>query len=208
MKHIILLLLMLAGIGQVHAQDTVVKRKEVFINKNKCSKAYFGVSTGFNNPNGILGFNLAVPVNLVVISAGVGVSTWGNKIYGEGRYFLKPCQHGFAFAAGITHDAGRVHAQLKMQTDQGNHQQVTMNLNPVTNGYVAVYHFWQLGKRHNRFFTDLGYSVPFETAHFKQVFPPGPPPQNGFITQSAKDKLREFSPGGMMIGAGFCFGLQ
>jgi len=205
MKRLILLLCLLSGTFYVQAQDRVSQKKAEAIKDVKCPKAYFGVSTGINNPNGVLGFNVDIPIKQVSVGGGVGVSTWGNKIYAEGRYYLRPCQRGFAFGGGITHNAGRVHAQMKLETDQGK-QNVTMNLNPQTNAFIAAYHFWSLGKRHNRFYVDAGYSVPLQTAHFKQVFQPGQP--TAMISSSAKDRLREFSPGGLMLGFGFSFGLK
>ncbi len=81
-----------------------------------------------------------------------------------------------------------------------------MNLNPQTNAFMAAYYFWSLGKRHNRFYVDAGYSVPLQTARFKQVFPPGQ--SEPVINSGARDMLRNFSPGGLMIGVGFSFGLK
>jgi hypothetical protein len=208
MKRFLLLLYLLPGMLCVHGQDMISKKRNNFVVADKCPKAYFGVGTGLNNPNGILGFNVSVPIKFVSVCGGIGVSTWGNKIFAEGRYYLRPCQRGFAFGAGITHNTGRDHAMLKMQTDQGSKQTVTINLYAITNAYIAAYHFWTIGKRHNKFYVDAGYSVPLQTAHFRQVFPPGQQQQSGLLTQSAKDRLRLLSPGGFMVGAGFCFGLR
>ncbi len=100
MKRLILLLCILSGAFYVQAQNAVPKKKNVAIKDLKCPKAYFGMSTGMNNPNGILGFNVDIPYKQVSVGGGVGVSTWGNKIYAEARYYLRPCQQGLAFGGG------------------------------------------------------------------------------------------------------------
>ncbi len=208
MKIFILLFCILPGMLSVQGKDTATKKKDAVAITDKCPKAYFGVGTGINNPNGILGFNVDIPIKFVSVCGGVGVSTWGSKIFAEGRYYLRPCQHGFAFGAGITHNTGARDITLKHKDTNLGRQDVSMNLYAQTNAYIAAYHFWSLGKRHNRFYVDLGYSVPLQSARFKQIFPPGQQQPQGQLTQSAKDRIRNMSPGGLMAGVGFCFGLR
>lgn len=166
-----------------------------------CPKVYFGVGTGINNPNGVLGFNFDLPiVRYVSLDAGVGVSSWGNKVYAEGRYYLKPCQRGFAFAGGITHNSGVNHFKRRLETIDGR-REVTVNLNQETNLYLAVYHFWTIGHKHNRFYVDAGYSVPLNNIRYKQIDGP-------LLSDRGTDEVKRLSPGGIMVGVGFSFGVQ
>jgi hypothetical protein len=198
MKRVLITVVML--VVTIPAFSQLIESKDKKKN-SPCPKVYFGVSTGINNPNGILGFNFDIPiVNYVTVGAGVGVSSWGNKVYAEGRYYLRPCQQGFAFAGGITHNSGVSHFERKLETVDGK-RQVTVNLYQETNLYLAVYHFWKIGHRHNRFFVDAGYSVPLYNARYKQIDGPQ-------LSDDGINEVKRIAPGGLMIGTGFSFGIQ
>jgi hypothetical protein len=166
-----------------------------------CRKAYIGFSMGFNNPGGILGFDIDIPiVKSVSIGGGFGSSTWGNKIYLDARYYLHPCQRGLAFGAGITHNTGS--STYKTNTDTyGGREKVTLKLDPQTNMFIGAYYFWTLGKKYNRFYAQLGYSVPFTSCSYTELA--GDP-----LTEKGDRRIRNISPGGMMAGFGFSFGVH
>lgn len=59
-------------------------------NSRSCPKFYLGISSGINNHSGFLGVNFDVPVTTQFsLGTGVGLSSWGYKAYGEGRFTLK-----------------------------------------------------------------------------------------------------------------------
>jgi hypothetical protein len=168
---------------------------------DRCPKAFLGLSSGLNNANGILGFNLEVPVEEhVTLGAGIGVSTWGTKVYGEGRYYLNPSRYGWAFGVGVTHSTGVTDVKHKHHTINGD-EDVTLNLDPQTNMFGAAYYFWRIGRGHNRFFLAGGYSVRFDSPSYIEVS--GDP-----LTASADDHVKRLAPGGLMAAFGFSFGIR
>ncbi|MFI5196790.1 MAG: hypothetical protein ACHQD8_06850 [Chitinophagales bacterium] len=177
-------------------------KKHKSIDATSCRKAYIGFSTGINNPGGFIGVDIDVPIaKNVSIGAGFGSSTWGNKIYLDGRYYLKPCHRGFALGAGITHNTGNTTYTTRLRTIYGNKEVVTLKLDPQTNAFIGVYYFWTLGKRYNRLYAAAGYSVPFATYHYTEIT--GAP-----LSNRGERMVEILSPGGFMLGAGFSFGMH
>lgn len=167
----------------------------------RCPAVYIGVGTGLENPFGLLGLNIDVPIIKVLsVNTGVGISTWGTKAFLEARYYLKPCYRGWAFGLGATYNTGLSNLTASMPTVNGRSENVILDLEPAANMYVGVYHFWTLGKRANRFSINTGYSIPFVTYNYSQV---GGTP----ITQDGYDALKILAPGGLMLGIGFSFGI-
>ena len=168
-----------------------------------CSKAYIGFSTGINNPAGLLGLNIDVPVTAHFdLNAGVGIGTWGNKIYGEARYFLRPCHLGWAFGAGVTYATGLNNFTTNLETTAGDKEQVTLDLYSRTNVYLAAYRFWQLGRRANRIYLELGVSVPVSAGDAYQQT------AGNTIDDNSKNTMKVLTPGGLMAGVGFMFGIH
>jgi hypothetical protein len=204
MRKICLLTLMILSVAisdiaaQEHAAPSLPATQQ---NLPFIPKAYLGLSSGLNGANGILGFSFEVPVtHAVSIGAGVGVSTWGTKVFGEARYYLKPTQCGWALGAGITHNTGVTDVKHKHSTIRGD-ENVTLDLDPQTNVFIAAYRFWHIGKGHNRFYLTAGYSVPLEHPSYHEVS--GDP-----LTGSADEHVKKFAPGGLIAGLGFSFGIR
>jgi len=163
---------------------------------------YINTSTGINNNTGLLGLSFDVPVaKYFSVEAGAGISTWGYKFAALGKYYLQPGHRGWAFGAGITHSTGLQNTQQNLQTVDGNTEEVGLNLNPQTNVFLAAYRYWNLGKRYNRFFLELGWSIPVSGGDkFDQV-------SGTQITSTSVSTMNLLSPGGLIIGAGFSFGV-
>ena len=165
---------------------------------------YLGISSGINNPPGVFGidFNICI-AKYVTLDGGAGTSTWGNKLYVGSKYYLKPTQRGWAFGGGLTFNSGQVNRKFNIETINGR-QQVTLDLKPQTNAFIAAYHYWTLGHKYNRFYVDFGKSVTLSSHHFKEVY--GPP-----LTSRSNDRIDALSPGGflggLMAGFGFSFSL-
>ena len=87
---------------------------------------------------------------------------------------------------------------LNLETIYGTTEEVGLNLNPQTNIFFAAYHYWNLGKRYNRFYIEPGYSIPLSTVKYVQKT--GDP-----ITSESAHRIKLTSPGGIIISAGFSF---
>lgn len=161
---------------------------------------YLSTSTGFNNATGIVGVSFDIPVaNYISIETGMGASTWGNKFYLGGKYYLRPAYHGLAFAFGVSRYRGDNDARRNMETIYGNNDQVSLRLSPQTNILLAVYRYGRLGRRGNRFFTGVGWSERISGNGWQQT-------QGPRLTDHSVDQVNSWNPGGPMLCAGFSFG--
>lgn len=203
---LITLLLLTACNMQVWAQDEEETHESHRIHlRNKRDGnypvVYLGASTGINNENGAMGFNVDFPLaKKVSFSAGFGASTWGTKVFSEARYYInKTGYKGWAIGGGASYSTGNNHMNVRLETVASKKGRVTLDVHPIPNVFFAFYKFWNIGRRYNRLFVDFGWSVPLESVTYKQV--------GGYpITQKSRDFLTFLSPGGLIIGTGISFG--
>ncbi len=202
---VILLIMVIDSHGQsvtATVQEEGQKQEHVAKKRGKPPVCYIGTSTGMNNPTGVLGLDFNIRLaDKVTLDAGAGVSTWGNKLFVGSKYYLKPFQRGFAFGGGLTFNSGQDNRTARLETVNGR-QRVTLMLKPQANIYVAAYRYWNLGRRYNRFFVDLGWSVPLLTHRYEELH--GSPP----LTAKGRQREEMRAPGGLMFGAGFSFALH
>ena len=188
--------------AQEHVVDgkTVTKKPKKELS-GKCPIVYLNVSTGLNNNGGIIGVGVDIAVaKKVSLDAGVGIGTWGEKFYIGGKYYLKPCQRGWAFGGGLTYATGMSNFNDNLETVDGNTEPVTLNLLPQTNVFIAAYKYWNLGKRYNRIYLEMGWSVALSGAKIQQTA--GTP-----IDQTSEFATSFIAPGGLIAAAGFSFGM-
>jgi len=191
--------------NRVWSQDIVMPQANKNSRENMpCPKAYLGLNLGINNPNGLFGLSFEIPViNDFALSAGVGAGLWGTMTYAEGRYYLGPCQRGWALGAGFAHCTGRNNFKPRkaMNTTYGVPEQVSLDLLPQTNFYISVYRAWNLGKKRNKVFAELGWSVPLKNKDYRQL--------SGYpITSDEADKVQRWAPGGLIVAGGVYFGIH
>lgn len=194
-KKILLVIVVLCAAITVNAQ-----RRTVTVNNN-CPKVYIGLSTGINNQTGLLGVNFDFPATeYLSIGTGVGLSSWGYKTYLEGRFYFKSdCNRGWAIGTGATYNTGLEDFTTPMSTTVGE-QDVTLDLNPTANVFVAGYRFFNLGKRGHRFYLQLGYSVNLSNNDYTIL-------SNHTLDDVGRTTMRLLTPGGIILGLGFSFGI-
>ena len=198
-KPLLIALMALISAAAVSAQGKHNYRSKPRSEGN-CPKVYIGFGTGINFSTGLLGINVDVPVvGGLSLSSGAGLSTWGYKVYGEARYAFKPCNRGWAIGTGLTLNTGLSDFSSTMPTTYGE-RTVTMDLQPKTNVFLCGYHFWTMGKRYNRFYLQFGYSVPL--SNYDYVITSG-----DVLTSEGAAAMDILSPGGLIFGIGFSFGL-
>ncbi len=169
-------------------------------NANKKPALYIGLSGGINNPAGLAGIDFNLCLNrYLTLDAGTGVSTWGNKLYIGGKTYLKANQRGFAFGGGLSFNSGVEHRGMRIMTGNGR-QMATFSTNPQANIFLNMAHYWRLGHRNNRFFTELGWSVPITHPKVRELYGPPASPDNF-------RHIERLAPGGLTFGIGFSFAL-
>ena len=178
------------------------KEKKITNTKpGKCSKIYYSISSGINNNTGIIGFGLDIPVAASVsVEGGIGVGTWGYKLCGAGKYYLQPCHRGWAFGGGVTYCTGLQGFQKDMETIYGNTEPVQLDINPQTNVFIAAYRYLNIGRKYNRFYIELGWSVRLPNGNlFDQT-------NGNQISDNSRAAITFISPGRLIAAIGFSFG--
>jgi hypothetical protein len=167
----------------------------------KSPASYIGFSSGINNSAGLIGLDFNAPLaKNVTLDAGIGPSTWGNKLFVGSKYYLKSRQRGFAFGGGVTFSSGQENRTARLETISGR-ERVTLTLKPQMNIFAGAYHYWTLGNKNNRFFTGVGWSVPVTHCRFTQVY--GTP-----LSERGKTMEKRRAPGGLMLSLGFSFAIS
>ena len=205
MKEIIPLFICLALYGNIYAQsDNRTKPKMAGIeNTGKPPKCYIGFSSGVNNPAGIIGIDVNIPLaQNITLDGGGGNSTWGNKLYLGGKYYLRPLQRGWAFGGGLTFNSGIDNFKTQLETVYGK-STVMLSLKPQTNIFLGAYYYWTLGRKHNRIFLGLGRSVRLKEVNYTQLNNYG-----NTLTANSDRVVRFLAPGGFMITSGFSFAIH
>jgi hypothetical protein len=207
MKKIIFTLLVASAASQVLAQQDDQSNHESHRSKrehqySKSPLLYIGTSTGINNNTGLIGVNVDVPIiDQVTVEGGVGISSWGTKVEVCGKYYLDSYRQGWAFGGGITHNSGLSNYTSSLETIYGTTEQVTLDLHPQTNLFLAAFRYWHLGHKANRVFLELGYSARLTGSNrFDQT-------TGDEISSRSTAVMNLISPGGVIIGFGFSFGI-
>lgn len=199
--------ILIVSTAQAQNSDTPPTRetfdKPHVVRHKKCPNLYLSLSTGLNNNVGLLGCTFDVPVDPnISLELGPGISTWGYKLFFGAKYYLGRCHRGWAFGTGFTYSTGLKNYNQNMETIYGGTEPVTINLNPQVNILFAAYRYWDLGRGYNRFYMLLGWSVPLSGGDkFTQIS--GDP-----VSDNARSEMDILSPGGIIIGLGFSFGLK
>ncbi len=202
MKKFTLALCLFLIVASTYGQQAKGDHKKV-VTDSKCSTMFITTSTGLNNSNGLLAVGAEYEfVKQVGVDAGFGVSSWGYKMNVGFQYFFKPCHKGWTIGLGVTHNLGLSNFQTSASTIYGNNEQVTLDLHPVTNFYIATHYYANLGQTgKNKFFLMLGWSQALTANTFNQVY--GDP-----INDATVKAYNFLKPGGLIAAIGFGFGIN
>ncbi len=184
------------------AQDFSSNQK--IVNKDiaqLCPLFYVGLSTGINNPYGLLGANFDVPIaQKFSLGAGLGVGSWGTKFGTNFKYYQHPCCLGWAYGIGFSYAKGidNFHTSLATLASNGIAKDVSMNLLPQALLNLNFYHYWRMGVN-SRFYLQFGISASFSHSKYKMV-------SADVLTTESESVMNLLSPGGLSFGLGFQFG--
>ena len=164
-----------------------------------CPKVYLAPTIGINNPVGMIGLDIDVPISpRFSLSTGGGLSSWGFKGKLEGRYFFRECNRGWAFGIGGTYNTGGKNINTVISTNAGS-ETATFDFDPVPAVFFSGYHFFNLGQRH-RFYLQLGWSQRFEDNLYTVTSP-------HILTSEGRTVMDLITPGGVIFAFGFSFGI-
>lgn len=166
-----------------------------------CPLIYFGFSSGINNAVGLFGPQIDIAfTESFSAGTGFGISSWGYKVFGEGRFYFDPCNRGWALGAGLTYSTGLRNFVLRDAETRGGTMDVSVDLHPQTNVMISAYRFFNIGRSgRNQFHLQVGGSIRTSRDRFTQL--DGPP-----LTGTPVQTLKTISPGGFLVGLGFSLG--
>ncbi len=169
------------------ADSTFVQQKEV-------RNVWLGVSAGINNPSAMLGLSMDVAFNKnVALFIGAGVGSWGTKFSFGAKYYKE-----FPFSGSFNLSYSTVSGgELKDYNFENKNYNITLDhINTLNVSYQP--HF-RLGSR-AIFALEVGYSFAFKDP--KKSFT-----SNIAMPENLSNAFKLMSPGGLILGVGFTFGL-
>jgi hypothetical protein len=163
------------------------------------TKFYLGIGGGANNFTGIIGISANYRIyEKLFFQAGVGLGGWGYK-YTFGIRFDDTYGKGWSYGVGYSVASGITNEKLSMKEQSGNTNLDTLDLGKAATIDLKLTHIWLI-HRTNTFYIEFGYAIPLQSNPWK---PLGKTP----LTDEDLTVLRTMSPGGIILGLGFTFGL-
>ena len=130
--------------------------------------------------------------------AGIGLGSWGYKTTLGFKYdFHKG--NGWSTCIGYSICSGIPEMQMDLELNTGETKTVMLDFLPVGLVDLKLTHNWFIAKRHI-LFLDLGYSITLDKSPWMIT-------DKSKISSLSKRVLYYSSPGGIMLGCGFLFGL-
>jgi hypothetical protein len=165
-------------------------------------KFYLGLAVGLNNYTGIFGVGAEIrTVDPLLVRVGAGIGSWGTKLT-VGLVYELHHTSGWAFGISYSSCSGLSNFKTNLQVDSAGNattKNVTLDLN--TTGvlnFTATYN-WVFHRR-NKFFIELGYSVPLQQNPYSVT-------DGSILTSQSEQVMSLLAPHGVIIGIGVLFGL-
>jgi hypothetical protein len=160
---------------------------------------YLGFGTGINSYTGMLGLSYNFRIhNKLFVQGGLGLGGWGTKVTIGLRYDMA-YQKGWSYGVGFSSCSGAKDFKENLELQSGAKQDVTLDyLRANTLNLKATYN-WKLGKNSN-FYLDFGYAIPLQSSPWRIK-------DGSVLSSTSKSVLDLVSPGGLLFGLGFAFGL-
>ena len=163
---------------------------------------YLGLGSGVNHYSGIIGLTTEGNISGNFSAVGdLGIGDLGYKFSAGLRYY----QHypkGLFYGVGISYTPGIDSTRVKLETTQstGKTTDVDLKINKIETLNLSLGYAWTLGKRF-RFNLELGYAILLPDTPY-EVLTPGVK-----LTSTSKQAMNLITPGGLLLGFGFSFGM-
>lgn len=165
---------------------------------------YIGGGVGVNMPGGMIGVMFEVPVNhKISFSAAAGSGSWGTKLTGTILVNTRPTALGSSLGMGFSYASGLQNFDLEMSVKPNTTKMVTLNLHQAYAVNLNYNYAWKIGRK-CKLTLHTGYSVGLSSNNFELVTEDDVKEE---LTDQSKLILNMMSPGGLIIGTSFMFGL-
>lgn len=165
--------------------------------------SFLGLSAGINNPAGMIGMRFdtrIAPKLMGTVNLGLG---WGVKT-SLGVVYQPKQGSGWCPFISISHTTGADSIVSKLQVQQASAvvmKDVAADFKPINTLNLGFERQW-IGSKGNRFFLTLGYSFALHNGDVYELYNKAEP-----LTKASALGLKLQSPGGIMVGLGYSFGL-
>ncbi len=144
--------------AQSFNRDEAQTKQSNRLAKHGCHPYYLGVSTGLNNPSGLLGLRFDYTLsNHATVSAHSGLGTWGLKSAVMYNYYRQACHRGWNYGAGLSLATGNRNSMLNLETIAGD-RDVLLNLLPQVGLQFNIMRTFLLGKKGQRIVVGGGWN--------------------------------------------------
>lgn len=196
---------------QTFSQNNSVRASDLTYSKTTYDGfSDYGISlrTGINNSVGFLGVGAYFKIQENLYGeVGAGLGLWGYVGAIQAQYYL-PTINNIYVSAGIKRSGGYKDGMLELETIHPEtlelvSKEVSLDYLPVYNTQLVFGKTWTIRGQH-RFFLEGGYSF-FWGEHedtYKVV------DSNITLSESSKSVLKVLTPGGIVFGLGFSFGIK
>jgi hypothetical protein len=170
--------------------------------RNSVPKFYIGPGVGIKNISGMIG--MLAEVNVVKnfsLAGGLGIGIWGYKVSLQARYY-RSVPKGVFYGLGLSTASGLKSTEMELLVEPDDKtRKVEMDLLRVYNINLSIGYQFRLGRK-TRLGFEIGYSVPLQTK-FYTVNTPGV-----VLTKESEQTMDFRTPGGLIVGLAFSFGLK
>lgn len=198
MKTLIIFLSIIITINSVSARNLNLQAKG-----DSITSVYLGFGTGLNNYSGWLGVGTNIRLYKgIFLRGGAGLGTWGNKYtigLQLGRNRVRGWSAGLAYTTNVGIKDFRSNLEVVGPYGTPVSKEVLLDLFKLNCLNISASRNWILGKN-KLMHLDLGYSYLLQTQLYSVK-------DGSVLTSSSNQALRIISPGGLIIGFGFMFGI-
>jgi hypothetical protein len=161
-----------------------------------------GLGLGINNYTGLFGVSTGIKIaEKLSLRGGLGIGMWGAK-YTIGLKYNMRNNGGWSYGIGYSYCSGSDNMEMPSYDDNGNKtdKKYTIKLLSASTVDFTATRSWKIGRR-NTFYLDMGYAIALNNKPWK--FVTGNP-----MTEFDESVYQIYSPGGLIFGFGFTFGLN
>jgi hypothetical protein len=163
-------------------------------------QVFLGTGTGLSSYNGLLGISTTFALNnRIAFRGGAGLGAWGFKLTG-GLKFHKNSLRGWSYGLSYSHYTGIKNMKLVMELGSGDQEEITFDYLPTGSVNLTMAYSWKVGRKNN-FYLEYGYAIATDSKPWKI--------KDGSVLSSTSETVMNIvRPGGVILSAGFNFGLK
>ncbi|MFT6844961.1 MAG: hypothetical protein ACJAUV_001150 [Flavobacteriales bacterium] len=169
-------------------------------------RLYVGIGTGINAPGGGLGMYIEVPITQMVrFSGAAGYGSWGSKLTGTILFNKNPFGLKSSVGFGFSYALGNIDYNSELQFEQTGFifptesDEAEIDLQPGQSVNLIYNYSWKIGKK-SKLTLHTGLAVNITPNNYELR-------NKKKLTEESKIMLRSLSPGGLIFGVVFNFGL-